>query len=481
MNKITRKVVVLATFFAGFPGLILGKTFMTIHPPFVSGTPERETFTRILGQDQASFIQLVPLGGQSRLPERIAQYFLPFHKSSLLVASDTVGAELRDLSPEPFNVKTQNNEFQSQCLFSAQYSFYGVGFAWRQEYIKDFWVEVGFPILHVATEFNIDETSINKGGGAADGIGLENVPYVGSMEEAFQQPQWSYGRIENKKKHVREGISDIELKFGWRYHELPGVDMNAYVGLIFPTSNAPTSEFMFEPMLGNNKHWGLMFGSHSEINLYCKTDQQLNFVFDLNTRYLMANDEIRSFDIREKDFSRYISIYSSPQQAVLAAAKNSTGMGSFGIRTFTQNVNVDPGFSVTFISAFRYNVKRWEFELGYNFFTRQMETLRINWEKSPAVRDVGGLGYTNRARTMNQNFGGAASQPSDYIPLDVRDLDLVSASHPANISYTFYGVLGYHLTEGCYPTQLGLGGSYEVTGGNGVNRWMTWLKLEMGF
>lgn len=481
MNKTTRKVLIIATFFASFSNVVLGKTFMTIHPPFVSGTPERETFTRILGKEQTSFIQLVPLFGQSRNPGLIAQYFLPFHKSSLLVAGDSSN-DLRDLAPESFNIRTNKpNDFKSQCLFSAEYSFYGLGFAWRQEYIKGFWAEVGFPILHVATQFNIDETMIDKGGGPLQELGLENVPYVGSIEEAFQQPQWSYGRIENKKKHVREGISDIELKFGWRYCDLPGVDMNAYLGLIFPTSNAPTGEFVFEPMLGNNKHWGLMFGSHSDINLFRKNDQEINFVFDLNTRYLMPNDEIRSFDIREKDFSRYISIYSSPQQALLASDKKSLNIGSFGIRTFTQNVSVDPGFSVTFISAFHYNVKHWEFELGYNFFTRQMETLRINWEKSPAVRDVGGLGFTNRARTMNQNFPGASSDPADYIALDVRDLDLVSASHPANISYAFYGVVGYHVVEGNYPTQVGLGGSYEVTGSNGVNRWITWLKLEMGF
>jgi hypothetical protein len=62
------------------------------------------------------------------------------------------------------------------------------------------------------------------------------------------------------------------------------------------------------------------------------------------------------------------------------------------------------------------------------------------------------------------------------------DLDLRSAAHPCSQQQTIYGALGYHYDDYCYPTVLGIGGSYQFCEYNtALNQWMLWGKVAVSF
>jgi hypothetical protein len=301
------------------------------------------------------------------------------------------------------------------------------------------------------------------------------------MTAAFRQKNWRFGKIDNRLNFVREGFADVEVKVGYQARADERIRLYGYAGFIFPTGNKPTAQFVFEPIVGNNHHYGVLYGSHIGLSAWCKGDHQLAFALDFQTRYLFKNHQRRSFDLKDKEFSRYIATYRTPEQAEEAAVQKNVDSGTSGINVFTRRVKVFPGLSVSFLSAFLYTYRCLEIEAGYYFFASQREKVEIQWEGLAAVKDVEGEGKTNRARTMKDNFPGAALPFADYQPLVGRDIDANSPANPAVLSYTAYAALGYYLSEGPLPTLLGLGASYEVSASRGINQWAMWAKFAIQF
>jgi len=455
------------------------QSFLTLRPPFQAGSPERESLTRLeLGGCQ-SVVQVVPLFGASTNSEDIARYFMINGKSSLLVAGDgAVNVSLRDLSPDHFNIQTVEDTFRSRIQVEAKHEFSGAGLAWRKRLSDNWWMEVSTPYVRVENFMGFDEIILNKGGGSIAGTGLDNAPFVDSMTEAFRQSNWEFGKIDDRFSLVEDGFADVEVRFGYKTLAADNIKIEGYVGFVFPTGNNPGARYVFEPIVGNNGHYGFLYGSFTGIKLWEHSAHSIDLGIHLNTRYLFSNHQIRSFDLKNKEFSRYIASYRTQQEANKAKDDLDVFGGTSGINIYTQEVQVEPGFAISVMSSFLYRYKCLNIEAGYNFYARQAEHLTIDWQEVPAVKDDGGLGNTNRARTMTDNFTGSSVPPEDYTPLQGKDLDLNSASTTSQLSYTFYGVFGWQVREGCTPTILGIGASYEVSINRGINQWMTWLKAE---
>lgn len=487
MIKITRKSLVLATYFCIYTAHMYAEqqeshTFLTLRPIFISGSPERETLIRSCVEQNLSFIQVVPLYGRSNAPDHFGRYFNPAGKSTLFVAEDlAMGNNSRDINPSSFNLKTVQGTYKSQLAFTGYHVFSGFGIAWRQQLCDSWWLELAAPFLRVENRLCLRERILDDGEGPVDGVGLDNSPYVGTMVQAFKQSNWRYGKIDSKVKLVKEGIGDVEFKIGYQSQAREELRLYGYVGAIFPTGNLPNARYVFEPMVGNNHHYGFLYGSHVGINAWRHDEHKFDLIFDVHTRYLFRNVQRRSFDIKDKEFSRYLEVYKNPQQARLASELESTGLGTSGINVFTKQLRVFPGFSVMFMNSALYRYKALEVEAGYNFFARQAEKVEIDWDRSSAVKDVGGLGGTNRARTIQDNFSCCVIPLDEYNPVLGRDLSQTSAAMPAELIYTIFGALGYYVQQAPCPVLLGIGGAYELNANFGLNRWYMWGKLSISF
>jgi len=102
-------------------------------------------------------------------------------------------------------------------------------------------------------------------------------------------------------------VADVEGVLGWNF----ACDDECYIGLnvraTAPTGTRPKGEFLFEPIIGNGKHWELGGGltSHAQLWHCDHSDAALNFYLDANITHLFKACQTRCFDLTGRPNSRY--------------------------------------------------------------------------------------------------------------------------------------------------------------------------------
>lgn len=497
------------------------KTFFSVRPQYQSATPEKDTFfwdrmnLRDLGHGGA--VQCTLFGGKSTDRCLLATYFTPYCKRCLTVKEIDDGSA--DLIAQHFNILTQAGQetlstnscnqgpFCSVISFCPKVSVFGLGLTYRQnlsnlwnndddeERSYDIWFEISTPITRVETSLGFCENVINDGGGAYES---ENTDYkfYASMTEALTQRAWRYGKI-CMGEMTRWRLADIEVKLGIQTEREDHL-FGAYVGAIIPAGNRPCGEYLFEPMVGHNKHAGITSGGYVHVRLWENESETRKFGFSVyaHRQYLFSACECRSFDLKCRPWSRYMQVYISKEQAIEASHITDPTLTSMfatpGINVFTQCLCVSPRYSLSLINGWVYTGKKWDLEFGYNFYSRQAECVELcNWcNKEIVLKDCIGKGIANKYRTIshnNQRFVFPPVESYNAINYDDAiitraDLDLESAAHPGLLSHTFFWTTGYKWDDKEYPMMVTFGVSYEFGKENYVlDRWTVWGKYTFSF
>jgi len=469
--------------------------------------------------------QAVVLGGKSTDNERLARFFLPNCKTTLTVNEDASPANPdTDILANEINIYTVNGTFSSQATFKPHHSFAGVGLQWQQAFYeredgRALWFSVSLPIMRIHNDIQICEDIIDNGGGAATFVGATTpttnagsacnnntcntecdinpttlLAPVGSVEAAFAQPGWCFGRIEKCSANHKTGAGDLELRIGYQIVKKDTCYLDSYVGILAPTGNRVKGRNVFEPIIGHNHHTGFLSGCSLGLEIWrpeC-AEGNLWFMVDMAFEYFMESVETRSFDLKNKPWSRYMQFYQNVDQALFActaSGETAFALHTPGINLLTQELRVKPGFLRDFNIGLAYNRCAWQLEAGYNFYGRQAECVELNcpFQETSALKSIAsGSGETSSLYQINDIFPNnvSADSVSEYQSniVTIADLDLDSAAHPAVVSHTFYGSFGYKWEEIEYPTFAGFGGSYEFGPDNSVmNRWMAWGKVGVSF
>lgn len=481
-------------------------TFFSARPWWEKADPLYESLwrnDRMIDADCGVQTQVAIWGSESTEPQRLARFFMPFGKTTLNVVefkSSTItpdGAIDRDVEARNFNIETVNsqadddldNAFRSRISFCPKQKVVGVGLAFKKALCRyedgypKIWFEMAFPILSVRNDMHLTETVLSTGGGPVPTLGLDNAPRVGNMIQAFRQENWNFGRINGPQR--KRGIGDVQLIVGWNYINNEHCHYNAYAGLIAPTGNRPQGRYMFEPIVGNNHHVGVMWGNNLGFEAWCCGDHTVNVEFDWCGRYLFRNRQVRSFDLFRSEWSRFLAVYASEADAQAAFLTANPNSGTSGINVFTRCMLVSPRFSANFNTAFIYNHCNWQIEGGWNFYARQAEKVELDsFPTGVQIQSVTGLGDTNLAKTITNNFTccDIAFSTATYQGLRLQDINLESAAHPAVLSYIIYLTAGRTWDHCCHPTFVGLGGSYEFGSVNTtMHRWTVWGKFGVSF
>ncbi len=500
-------------------------SFFSIRSPFQSASPERVTLFRDAALRKCDRyqggLQAVVFGGESTNSKALARYFLPFDKDTLIFANDNAPGSLINGLPNPnfrdvnaffFNIQTTAIDFKSRVKFSPRHSYVGLGLDWKKYFgsrecgPKRWWLEISLPIVHVRNEVKCIETIENLGvagaflgddtGEPPVGASLVNRSvceafrglkpfFVGAMSGgAITGSGFKFGKIDGAKS--KNGIADIEFKVGYDFAQEECYHGDLYVGVVIPTGNKPKGEFVFEPIVGNNHHFALMWGGSFGYELWrsCDDRQDVRFEFEINGRYLFRNTQTRSFDLVDKSWSRYMLVFRE-----FANSQNVTP--EEGINVFTQKLHVTPRYAQDFNCGLVYDICDWQAELGYNFWARQSEKVKLKepFSTTITIPDVSATiisaDVINRATTVKENFAGANLILGGNEALynlnawQESDLNLHSAVAPCAISHSVYGSFGrYCDMDDCWSLFAGMGGSYEFSSVNTVlNRWMVWCKI----
>jgi len=535
---------------------VYGRSFFSVRPQFQSASPEKVSLfrhrdsARKAEDAKGGAVQLTVFGGKSTNKAGMRSYFFPKCAKSLGVKEEldidqvygpTEGV---DLHPIHFRVVSQNwlasaavNQdadrteltapFESSITICPRQSVFGLGFTWRQNLSKlmdsddedkDFqwWLEVSTPLTRVKNRLNFKETittSMEDAGGVVDvasitGLDADHIFYA-TMEEAVVQPAWQYGKM-CKNLEAKWRLADIEVKLGWEWNSECMCHLEGYAGVLIPTGNKVTAEYMFEPIVGHRKHFGILKGGAACFKIWEDEEEgkTLRFTMDMNALYLFKKCEKRSFDLKGKPWSRYMEVYADLADATKANnlyAAGNTNAGFLystpGINIFTRDMTVRPRLSCNSTTALVYDKEETGFrgEIGYNCYCRQRECVELEcaWPEVAALKAYGGIGTTSILRkidfdsSVHPNLAGGTATIDraigeyEYSIIKLEDLDLESAAAPSAFSHTFYFAMGKNWEEDEdreYPLFLGAGFSYEYGADNtAMSRWLGWVKGGVSF
>ncbi len=482
-----------------------GKSFFSVNPQYTTGRPEHLSLYRENRMHQrengvqGSF-QAVVFGGKSTNDRGLARYFFPYQKACLKIAEGPNpepsggvfpgGAaafkdDAYDLLARNFNIGTYDRNFESTILIRPEQNYVGGAFNYRQANIcgcdnGGVWFDVTVPVLHVKNKVNLEERVTTTG-----------IPLPGSsvnMRAAFLNPAWNYGKIAPCGRG-KTAVADAEIRIGRDFVHGEACLLDVFTGFIIPGGNRPNAKYLFEPVVGRNHHWGIIWGGAGSFRLWenCDGNNNIFINLDMNNYYLFKGRERRSFDLWDKSWSRYINLYTDVNATTTIP----------GINVLTQNMKISPHGTYQINTSLTFN---WgcniQFEVGDYMYFREAEEGRLcgGWQTGPAIAGNSVLPpqrsmsnatmkmwnyglIENDADMGNLNTVPALDTPV-YRPITECDLNIQSALHPFCGGHTIYGTLGYQNKDAEFPWFTAFGASYQVAADNTLmRRWSVWGKV----
>lgn len=532
--------VCLSLNFFSLQATVFGKSYFNAPPPFRPASPELVSANRYsleIDHAKRSQFSLMFFGSTTLGSNHFARYILPNcgqHTRKTLIAGEPGSAAANsvnnklDLQAKYFNVLTAalpangdlydkaDYQFQSELTFAPARQVFAINFDYRyhiSNYLdRGWWVEVVAPLVFAQNDLNMQEEIIAAGGPNGNN---PSVPegYFGNMTDALKQNAWNFGKIDGKQS--KAGFSDVQLRLGYTYATEQHYFLNGYFGMSIPFSGLPSNEFLFTPNISSN-HIGLFTGYAAGIRVWAKCEKSIYWVMDTAGTFFFAKNQQRSLDLQGRPWSRYLPVFLS---------KSATQMNP-GINSFTLPVQVTPDTVRDLNIAFVYKQNGLHVECGYHFYGRGAEKLQLlhnidnnlvvgdnlavasDLEVEPSCPDAtldfiyrapasnGGVQYSKDAASIKTYLqvnndqtnvgtveGGVSVLPTNiYLPLTNDDLDLTSGAHPAMISNTLYGALGYHWQDLRYPVFAGFGAGYEIGSDDAaLHQIVAWGRLDIAF
>ena len=491
MKKV-QKIGLLVLLGTGVGGLLandVSRSFFSVRP-FYGHLAFQNTLVEDAHNDGRALkktgLQIYGFASGSTNADDLARYFLFNNKTSLVAKDNDTPANLteefaQDVLVGNFNCSFANADaFTSTISLNPQHTTLGFGFTARAYFREYFWGSIDLPIVHVNNDLKLSENITNNGGGVSIIRAIENQPTVGTMKDAFKQLGMTYGKIDGPRK--KTGLGDITLRIGYDGVDWENLYMTTYIGAVFPTSNKPKAHYVFEPILGNNGHFGIIFGNRGQFDTCKLFNGRLWLNWSAESQYLFENTQKRSFDLYQNGpWSRYLEMFKNATQRGLGAIT----ARSFGINIMTQDAKVTPRLSATIDTSLSYSAEKFHANLGFTTNLRQSEEVDLAnaWQTGPmiAAYSGGALSSVNPTRTIGTGIGGLDNAENFFIKQS--DINLGSAAHPAYISTTIHGTIGsYCQRDARRPRNYEAGASYEFSQHNAsMNRWGVWAKAQVSF
>lgn len=484
--------------------------------------------------------QLVAFGGKttSKGSRDLGEWFAINHNNSMVattaIEAGTTGVMAGDIDASHFNVNLAEGTFTSTITFCPEQKYAGLGIEWLQTLCRNdddtrrWFFEISGPVEWIKNEMCLRENvTTGEGVAAATGEGLDGAPYVNSMVAAFKQSGMKYGKILNGCTNQtgttatqtgsccnncndnccndcddcscdcdhKVRFAELEIRLGWNGVLSDCCSIDATLGLICPTGNKNNAAIMFAPVVGNGKHWGIAWGAELQYNIWTWDEAALKVRIDTDARYLFKNEQMRSFDLVGKPWSRYMMMFANYDDAAAFSTGTLTDKtGTFGINLMTRCVDVTPGYQFNMNTGFVYKGECFLAELGTTLYARHGEKICPCWTEGPVLKSTAVAGTTQvptnvltHARTMDDQNAAANNMAVtqaiyDVIKITTCDVDWSSAAMPGFTAHSIYGTLGYNWGDICYPTFISVGGAYDFSQGNvALKRWTVFGKLGVSF
>lgn len=413
----------------------------------------------------------------------LASYFFPENKTELTVQGPDVPGT-PDVSSTWLTITNKEEDLVRDFSSKIKIEPKQKSFGFNLQIFKNFnsknkrvMISASFPFMQVETDLNFSEydrsTTLEK-----LPQGLLNKTISANAEEYFDSRLLFYGKMKNGVQKLA-GLADIKLSMDGLLKINNLVDINLYAFSIVPTGYHPKVEYLFEPIIGNGGHFSLGCGANLDCNIWKQKNKKLIISGGAEYQYLFEATNKRTFDLKNNGtFSRYLDvIQKEPFKKSITYLANVS----------TLDCKVTPRSTLNNFINLSYLYKNYNLKLGYNFWWRNSEKLKLkeNLEQIYAITgmDIGDageidlVGYFNKATIKSD----AGKNPQDnFLALTNNDLDLSSGRIPSAFSNKFHASIGFDGNFADKKYWLNTGFSYEIKGKNSsLTNWNLFLQLSL--
>ena len=448
----------------------------------------------------------------SNSAHKLGKYFGMNDHNQMLLGHQNWGADLTgaDLDSAYIIHDAWANAGQNTIKFNPTSDSYGATFAYLHtldKMAKGLYFSLVMPIVHIENNMHmkvgdgigsaVRNNIINYFKGTFTGF---NDPYPPTNADA--QQVLTYAKIDRARSKI--GVADLDIKFGYNFIEQSTDHLGINIAVTVPTGNKNNGEHVFQPIVGNGKHWALGGGFEGQVRLWEHNDQSIKLTGDIDYRYLFKNSDIRTLGLKKDDGT----LREWGQYTLLGSASGVTGVTTLtpAANIITQECDVTPGSQLEGLVNFAYISGGFVFDVGYNLFWREREKVKTRQSIESNTYGVANRGliasttvsyvtvYSNAYRTTaSAPFGtysntfdegnlaaGNATAPQYWI--STSNLSTEAAETPSILTNKVYASLGYSYKEWGTPLMLGIGGSYEFGSDNAApDFWSVHGKLGIAF
>lgn len=423
-------------------------------------------YTMIDYSKKQLFIEALPFYVSMYDTNQITHNIMPDGKATLNFNQQGQG----DLNPTWMNLISNNGlaNYNSQVTFTPEQYQTGIFLHSYKEY-KSFFLDIRTALVKEATKIAMSEVGGKNG----------DNPDIMNALQAFTQSSWNFGKIGELNELV--GFSNFQILIGGTKKIQKQTDsldlfLAAFALIEVPSGKGSVSEWLFAPQVGTN-HWGLGFGFESLMS----KDEDIKFMIGGNYRYLLQAWEVRSFDLTDNGpWSRYLSV-----QNLYGLPTAPATLGLPGINFFTQPAQIEGRSQINLFTRTEKQLGKCAFELSYNFFYTQAETINKITEIIPGygiyalTGPGGGVGGVTTASHATINEDVPPLDPvGEFVELSTSMFDKSSGSAKSYLTNT----LNFDIQRVEENYIYGFGSSIEVAASIGaITSWAIWLKFEYLF
>ncbi len=418
---------------------------------------------------------------QSTNAKGLARYFFPNNKTELTIRTD-VTAGPTDIWAGDLNIIGKDDPvthdqlpFSSKIKIRPERKHFGFVLQGLKKFelFKRFFLQVDVPFVQVEhnvnfTEFDVVNAAQNHQGlpsllGGATDARLDFL-IVTNATEAFNGPALHHAKIKDGTQKLA-GIADINLKIG--YEALRGASgyLQLFTNFIIPMGYEPKAEFLFEPLIGNGRHFGLGVGLEGDILIRKKDRFDITLFGMLDVNYLFEDGELRTFDLKSRGpWSRYI----------LVTDPDFLNLSQFfpAADYLTLRAKITPRVVFNFMTQLACNFHAFDINFGYNLWARSSEKVALKGEPKE------GLNIDDNALSIAiPHLGGVAAFNT---PLTKDDINLDSAKNPEVVKHTLFSDVRIH---GCFhdnPMMYRFGAKYTLSQSNrSTDEWGLFMSCNI--
>ena len=266
-----------------------------------------------------------------------------------------------------------------------------------------------YPAGYLAAD-SIELSSLTVGETAPKNVktAFQGNAVFGDMREPLQ-----YGKIFGRLYETR--ISELWLIAGYNFLLSDWYHAGVSLRVAAPTGTLRKSEFLFEPIAGNDHHWevGGAFTGHVDLWSNEQEDKALGLYLDGQVTHLVASTQKRSFDLKNNGCgSRYMLLQKMAAPVVglhnglapnnVAAPIQYQGRLVPAINKTTVDATISIGVQADVVAQLNFRRRGFNCSLGYNLWYRSAEDLKSRdcIEECYAIKgDAQLYGFTDPSET----------------------------------------------------------------------------------